>query len=127
MRTDAQMRRDHSWTKSYPAASVTYAKTLSELVSRGGQSVPVYQKLQDQLDYQLYEEDQVVTSAAALKELAKAAVASGKQSLLFRYRGTEKLLKSDLQTLYDLGLTQLAYSSSAFDNTGDLKVYVTWK
>lgn len=127
MRTDTQMRRDHSWTKSYPAASVGYAQTLSELVSRGGQNVPSYQKLQDQLDYRLYDEDQVVTSAAELKELARAAIASGKQSLLFRYRGSEKLLKNDLQELYNIGLNQLSYSSSAFDNTGDLKVYVTWK
>ncbi|CAH1222124.1 hypothetical protein PAECIP111892_05108 [Paenibacillus auburnensis] len=127
MRTDAQMRRDHSWVKSYPAASVGYAQTLSELVSRGGQNVSVYQKLQDQLDYRLYEEDQVVTSAAELKELARAAVGSGKQSMLFRYRGSEQRLKNDLQELYKLGLNQLSYSSSAFDNTGDLKVYVTWK
>lgn len=127
MRTDAQMRRDHSWIKSYPAASVGYAQTLSELVSRGGQNVSVYQKLQDQLDYRLYEEDQVVTSAAELKELARAAVASGKQSILFRYRGSEQRLKNDLQELYNLGLNKLSYSRSAFDNTGDLKVYVTWK
>ncbi|QSF44493.1 transglutaminase domain-containing protein [Paenibacillus tianjinensis] len=127
MRTDAQMRRDHSWVKSYPAASVGYAQTLSELVSRGGQNVSVYQKLQDQLDYRLYEEDQVVTSAAELKELARAAVASGKQSILFRYRGSGQRLKDDLQELYNIGLNQLSYSSSPFDNTGDLKVYVTWK
>ena len=127
MRTDAQMRRDHSWTKSYPAASVGYAQTLSELVSRGGQNVSLYQELQEQLDYRLYEEDQVVTSAAELQKLAKAALASAQQSLLFRYRGSEKQLKNDLQELYNLGLNQLSYSSSAFDNTGDLKVYVAWK
>lgn len=127
MRTDAQMRRDHSWTKTYPAASVGYAQTLAELVSRGGQNVPLYQKLQEQLDYSLYEEDQVIVSAAELKERVRAAIASGKQSLLFRYRGSEKLLRNDLQELYNLGLNQLSYSSSAFDNTGDLKVYVTWK
>ncbi|MNB86606.1 Transglutaminase-like superfamily protein [compost metagenome] len=127
MRTDSQMRRDHSWTKSYPAATVTYAQTLSELVSRGGTGVAVFEQLQEQLDYRLYEEKEVVSSAAELKELARAAVASGKQSLLFRYRGSEKLLKNDLQTLYTLGLDQLAYTSSVFENTGDLKVYVTWK
>ncbi|KWX76115.1 transglutaminase domain-containing protein [Paenibacillus jilunlii] len=127
MRTDAQMRRDHSWTKSYPAASVGYAQTLSELVSRGGQSVPVYQELQKKLDYRLYEEDEVITSAAELNTLVREAAASGKQSLLFRYRGSEKLLKIDLQGLYSLGLENLAYTSSPFDNTGDLRVYVTWK
>ncbi|MNO19911.1 Transglutaminase-like superfamily protein [compost metagenome] len=127
MRTDAQMRRDHSWTKSYPAASVGYAQTLSELVSRGGQSVPVYQELQQKLNYWLYEEEQVITSATELNALVRGAAASGKHSLLFRYRGSERLLKIDLQGLYSLGLENLAYTSSPFDNTGDLRVYVTWK
>ncbi|OKP67914.1 transglutaminase [Paenibacillus sp. P3E] len=127
LRTDAQMRHDHSWTKSYPAASVGYAQTLSELVSRGGQNVSVYKDLQQKLDYRLYEEGQVITSASELNTLVKEAVASGKQSLLFRYRGTERLLKIDLQGLYGLGLENLSYNTTPFDNTGDLKVYVTWK
>lgn len=127
LRTDSQIRRDHSWTKSYPAASVSYAQTLSELVSRGGQGVSVYKGLQDTLDYRLYEEDRIVSSAADLKVLAKQAAASGQQSLLFRYRGSEKSLKSDLQELYNIGLDHISYNSSDFDNTGDLKVYVVWK
>ncbi|OKP96635.1 transglutaminase domain-containing protein [Paenibacillus sp. P46E] len=127
MRTDAQMRHDHSWIKSYPAASVGYAQTLSELVNRGGQNVSVYKDLQQKLDYRLYEEGQVVSSASELNPLVKEAVASGKQSLLFRYRGTERLLKIDLQGLYSLGLKNLSYNTTPFDNTGDLKVYVTWK
>jgi hypothetical protein len=121
------MRRDHSWTKSYPASSIGYPQTLSELVNRGGQSAKVYQKLQQDLEYGLYAEDQVVDSAAELVQLAKKAAASGEQSLLFRYRGSERQLENDLQQLYKLGLNQLSYSSSAFDNTGDLKVYVAWK
>ncbi|MFD1903973.1 transglutaminase domain-containing protein [Paenibacillus rhizoplanae] len=36
MRTDAQLRLDHTWTKSYPAASTSYAQTLSKLVNQGG-------------------------------------------------------------------------------------------
>lgn len=127
MRTDAQMRRDHSWTKTYPAASTGYAQTLSQLVSRGGQGTDVYKKLQEVLDYRLYEEDQVIASAADLKKLAQQAADSGQLSLLFRYRGSEKLLKQDLQVLYEIGLNNLAFNSSPFDNTGDLKVYVTWK
>lgn len=127
MRTDSQIRRDHSWTKSYPAASVTYAQTLSELVSRGGQGAGVYKELQEKLDYRLYEEDQIISSAEALKVLANEAAASGQQSLLFRYRGSERSLKSALQELYTIGFNNISYNSSAFDNTGDLKVYVTWE
>ncbi|QUL54259.1 transglutaminase [Paenibacillus tritici] len=127
MRTDAQMRLDHSWTKSYPAAATSYAKTLSQLVSSGGQGTEGYKQLQEVLGYRLYEEDQVISSAAQLKELARQAAEAGQQSVLFRYRGSDKLLRRDLQVLYELGLDNLAFNSSPFENTGDLKVYVAWK
>ncbi|NQX49036.1 transglutaminase [Paenibacillus tritici] len=127
MRTDAQMRLDHSWTKSYPAAATSYAKTLSQLVSGGGQGTEGYKQLQEVLGYRLYEEDQVISSAAQLKELARQAAEAGQQSVLFRYRGSDKLLRRDLQVLYELGLDNLAFNSSPFENTGDLKVYVAWK
>lgn len=127
MRTDAQMRRDHSWTKSYPGASVEYHKTLTELVERGGQSVKMYEKLQKELDYGLYAEEQIVRSAEALTVLVNNAIASGENSLLFRYRGSAKTLENDLQQLYTLGLDQLKYSSSVFENTGDLKVTIRWE
>ncbi|WP_438495021.1 transglutaminase domain-containing protein [Paenibacillus sp. IHBB 3054] len=127
MRTDAQMRLDHKWTKSYPASSVGYAQTLSELISRGGPSVAVYQELERKLDYSLYQEDLIVSSGSELMLLAKQAIASGQASLLFRYDGSEKSLKTDLQELYALEMDHLSYNSSPFDNTGDLKVYVTWE
>lgn len=127
MRTDTQMRRDHSWTKSYPGASVSYYKTLSELVKQGGQSVKGYEKLQKELDYGLYDEDQIVRSAEDLTLFVKKAIDAGEHSLLFRYRGSTKQLETHLQKLYTLGLEQLSYSSSAFENTSDLKVYLTWE
>lgn len=127
MRTDAQMRRDHSWTKSYPGASVEYHKTLTDLVERGGQSVNVYEKLQKELDYGLYVDEQIVRSIEELSLLVNNAITAGENSLLFRYRGSAKTLENDLQKLYTLGLEQLKYSSSAFENTGDLKVNISWE
>lgn len=87
----------------------------------------VYQELERKLDYSLYQEDLIVGSGSELMLLAKQAVASGQASLLFRYDGSEKSLKTDLQELYALGMDHLSYNSSPFDNTGDLKVYVTWE
>lgn len=127
LRTDTQMRRDHSWTKSYPGASVEYHKTLTDLVKRGGPNVNVYEKLQKELEYGLYVEDQIVRSAEELTLLINNAVTSGGKSLLFRYSGSANTLQNDLQKLYTIGLEQLKYSSSSFENTGDLKVYVTWE
>lgn len=86
-----------------------------------------YKTLQKDLNYWLYEENRVISSAEQLEKLAKQAAEAGQQSLLFRYRGSDKLLRQDLQVLYGLGLNNLAFNSSPFENTGDLKVYVTWK
>lgn len=127
LRTDAQMRQDHSWTKVYPTASVSYHKTLTALVERGGQSVGLYKQLQKELGYELYDDEFLVRSADDLISLANKTVASGKESLVFRYRGNVTQLRTVLQELYKLGLEDLSYSSSAFENTGDLKVYVTWE
>ena len=127
LRTDTQMRADHTWTKSYPAASVAYHQTLAELIKNGGAKKGVYLNLQQQLNYGLYEEAKVVTSSAGILDLAKKAETAGKSSILFRYRGSKIALKNDLQQLFDLGLDNLSYSCSLFEKTGDLKVYVTWK
>lgn len=127
MRTDAQMRRDHSWVKSYPAASVSYPQTLTELVEKGGAGVPAYQQLQKELDYELYDESRVVRTSAEIVKLAEAAIATGEPSILFRYEGSTRQLEVDLQELYSLGFDRLSYTTTDFDNTGDLKVYVTWK
>ncbi|WP_410512374.1 transglutaminase domain-containing protein [Paenibacillus sp. BR2-3] len=127
LRTDNQMRTNHTWTKSYPAASVVYHETLAGLVKGGGGKTAFYQKLQQQLNYELYDEAKVINSAAGITKLAAQAADSGKRSILFRYRGNKTLLENDLKKLYGLGIERLSYSSSAFDNTGDLKVYVTWE
>lgn len=127
LKTDAQLRKDHSWTKPYPAASTAYHKTLAELVSGGGQAKAWFKALQQELNYELYEESRIVVAGADLAKLGQQALSSGKHSLLFRYKGSKKQLQGDLQQLYQLGLNQLSYSTSSFDNTGDLKVYVTWK
>jgi len=127
LRTDSQMRVNHSWTKSYPAASVPYHKTLDELVKAGGTKTAAYKNLQTELNYGLYDETKVVSSAAGITGLAEQAVASGKHSILFRYRGNQTVLQNDLKKLYGLGIVSVSYSIAAFDNTGDLKVYVTWK
>jgi len=127
LRTDKQMREDHSWTKTYPAASVPYYQTLRELAGTGGVKTAFYQKLQEQLDYGLYEEARIISSASGIMNLAGKAADSGEMEMLFRYRGSRAELESDLQRLYGLGLDNLAYKCSAFENTGDLKVFVSWE
>ncbi|MCL6604520.1 MAG: transglutaminase [Paenibacillus sp.] len=127
LRTDNQMRVDHTWTKPYPAASVAYHKTLAELIEQGGGKKGFYLNLQQQLHYDLYDETKVIDSEAGVLALGEKALKAGKDSILFRYRGNKVLLKNDLGKLYELGLDNLSYTYSSFENTGDFQVYVTWK
>lgn len=127
MRTDTQMRLDHKWTKTYPAATTFYHKTLTALVERGGQRVGVYKQLHKELNYELYDEKLIVRSADDVVHLANKAIISGDEALLFRYRGSGAQLENILQELYKLGCEKLSYSSTAFETTSDLKVYVTWE
>ncbi|NGM85164.1 transglutaminase [Paenibacillus sp. 7124] len=127
LRTDNQMRRDHTWTRAYPAAAVEYSRTLNELAQAGGEKRAVYQKLQRELRYDLYEESAVVDTAAELTRLAQQARSAGEASLLLRYGGSENRLVSDLRQLYKAGFTSLSYKASSFEDTGDLKVELFWQ
>ncbi|WP_025690424.1 transglutaminase domain-containing protein [Paenibacillus zanthoxyli] len=127
LRTDGQMRRDHTWTRSYPAAAAEYSRTLSELASVKGEKQAAYQKLQQDLRYDLYEESGIVDNAAELTTLAQQARKKGEASLLFRYNGSESRLVSDLQQLYEKGFKALSYKTSSFEDSGDLKVELYWK
>ncbi|MDT3427611.1 hypothetical protein J2Z22_003174 [Paenibacillus forsythiae] len=126
LRTDRQMRRDHTWTRAYPAAAVEYSRTLGELASLKGAKQAAYQKLRKELRYDLYEESGIVDDAAELTALAGQARKAGEASLLFRYDGSESRLVSDLQSLYEKGFKNLSYKASSFEDTGDLKVDLYW-
>ena len=127
LRTDAQMRKDHAWTKTYPAAVTLYRDTLSGLIRQGGSHLAFYQKLQEQLEYQLYDPAQIVSTSAQLSAKAKPIVAAGEHSLLFRFRGDKEQLLGALQDLYRLGVSSISYTQSPLDETEDLRIYVTWK
>lgn len=56
MLTDAEMRRDHTWTKKYPAADTSYRNTLNDLIAQGRVAFyaykPLYPNSRIQLDGQ---------------------------------------------------------------------------
>jgi len=127
LRTDAQMKKDHAWTKSYPAASTLYRDTLAQLIRHNDSRKGFYKKLERELEYQLYDPSQIVSSSAQLRSKTQAVIKQGGHSLLFRYRGSQEALVDDLQDLYRLGVNSVSYVESELDETEDLRVYVTWK
>ncbi|AOZ93472.1 transglutaminase domain-containing protein [Paenibacillus crassostreae] len=127
LRNDKQMHKDHSWTKPYPAATTLYRDTLSILAKQGGSKAAFYKKLVNDLQYHLYEQSEIVSSTDQLVSKTKAVINKGNHSLLFRFQGNEAELIDELQQLYKLGIEGISYHHSPFEETGDLKVYITWK
>ncbi|MGN7360604.1 transglutaminase domain-containing protein [Paenibacillus sp. SAF-054] len=127
LRTDEQMKKDHSWTKSYPAANTLYRDTLHKLISGNDSRQEYYQKLERELEYQLYDPAEIVSSSSALRTKVREVIKQGGHSLLLRYHGGHEDLMGDLQDLYRLGVNSISYVESGLDETDDLRVYVTWK
>ncbi|MCJ8014517.1 transglutaminase [Paenibacillus sp. KQZ6P-2] len=127
LRTDAQIRKDHSWTKSYPAANTLYRDTLKKLIKQNDSHQSYYKKLERELEYQLYEPGEIVNSSSQLRTKVRAVIKQGGHSLLLRYSAGHENLMDDLQDLYRLGVSSISYVENELDETDDLRVYVTWK
>ncbi|GAE09379.1 transglutaminase-like predicted protease [Paenibacillus sp. JCM 10914] len=99
LRTDAQMSRDHTWIKSYPKANTLYRDTLAKLTAKDGSKAEAYEQIKTDLEYQLYDEEDIVSSYKQLLPLVKEAKQAGKEKLVFRFKGNEKALVRVLQEL----------------------------
>lgn len=127
LRNDAQMGKDHTWTKSYPKADTLYRNTLKALVSEGSPKSGLYQKLMKELDYHLYEKEAIVKTYSDLQGKVKAANKAGKSELVFRFDGKEADLLVVLQHLQrKSGVGAIKYYHSLLDDTDDLKVHISW-
>ncbi|MDO7907858.1 transglutaminase domain-containing protein [Paenibacillus sp. JX-17] len=124
--TDAEIRRDHSWTKSYPHAVTPYRQTLAGLIASDKAKASIYKKMYDELDYRLYDASEIVSTSAKLKTKAQAAMADGQSSMVIRFRGSQSQLAARLQDLYQLGLHSISYHVIPFKNTSDLRVSIKW-
>ncbi|MHA0857891.1 transglutaminase domain-containing protein [Paenibacillus sp. CMAA1364] len=125
--TDKQMRKDHSWTKPYPRAETLYRDTISTLLDQGGSQASYYGELKRDLQYHLYDKQEIVSTKQQLISQAKERIRQSEHSLLFRFQGSESTLMDVLQHLYSLDMKGISYHHSPFDGTNDLKVTVTWR
>jgi hypothetical protein len=84
--TDEELRRDHGWTRAYPAADIAYADALRTM-ERGGteHETRLASKLKLALGLHWLEEENTVRGKEALKRTVAAAIREGANSLQFRY------------------------------------------
>lgn len=84
--TDEELRRDHTWTRVYPAADIAYADTLRAMERSGSDpEARLAAKLKLTLGLHWLEEENTVRGKEALRETVAAAIRQGANSLQFRY------------------------------------------
>ncbi|GGA50391.1 transglutaminase domain-containing protein [Paenibacillus physcomitrellae] len=125
--SDAEMSKDHSWTKSYPAADQTYRSALDELKLSDSAKSPFYEKLEQELDYTLYNAGQAVSGSSGLMAKAREALKQGKSTATVRYSGQQSELINDLGELYGLNIRNITFSTRPLEGTDDLKVRIEWE
>lgn len=126
LRTDAQLKADHSWTQVYPAAAESYFKTLEDLKASDKGKLAVYEAIEQELGYDLYLPGNSVNDSEGLKQKTSEAIRLGKHSATLRYAGPQSSLLQDLSRLYDLRINNITYASGPLEGTDDLKVTIEW-
>jgi len=117
--TDAQIRADHKWTLTYPAAVTSFRTTLGRLIASDPSRKSFYMGLRSNLGYAYLLPENTVKSAADIAAHLKAAVKAGKSSLTVRYVNGANV-KLDLQALLEAvpALTSIRSSASRFPAGG---------
>ncbi|MDB4868653.1 MAG: transglutaminase [Cohnella sp.] len=127
--TDQQMRKDHRWTKVYPAAVTPYANTLTTLKSTDPAKAVFYESLEQSLGYAFLKPENTVKNTDQLAAKIATAIEGGKKAIRVRWTGSSSSL--NLQRLLDdvPGLSTVKYTKTPFPhgNPGDVILEVQFK
>ncbi|RXZ80502.1 transglutaminase [Paenibacillaceae bacterium] len=119
LKTDAQMRADHKWTRSYPKAATDYQDTLAKLIARPSEAsrVPFYRNLEKQLGIVWLKPEHTVATAQQLKQRISEAVKAKEKKFTVRYlRG--KQVEKDLKTAMTALSSSIASYSASYQTIG---------
>ncbi|MCM3629420.1 transglutaminase [Paenibacillus glycanilyticus] len=125
LKTDDEMRADHQWTKTYPAANHSYSSELSKLESTDSGKADVYEKLITDLGLHWTEPEHTVASLVELEQDIREAVMEEQTSMHFRYlHGAQ--LETDLSTAFKQSHVSVRYSAryEPYGNDGSMIVQV---
>lgn len=124
--SDKQIKTDHKWNKSYPAATTLYRDTLRLLSQKDESRGSIYTVLEEQLGYDLYYDNAAISNSDSLKDKARQNMEAGKSMVTIRYSGSENQLMKDMSDLYELPIQDIRYIIRPLEDTKDLKVDIFW-
>ena len=94
--TDEAMKRDHSWTRAYPAADSSYETATAALAETGSMPLAFYAVLERDLGWIWLKPEHTAATAAELGARLASSAADGKSKLTLRYLPGETV-KRDLE------------------------------
>lgn len=127
--TDDRLRRDHSWTQSYPAASASYGDALLGLEKSDPSRKAFYTNLYNTIGYPYLLPENSVRTTDDIAAAIQQAVGIGQTSVKVRFvQGANK--KLDLQALLDqlpdLASIRAATSALSIGDPGDVLLQLTF-
>ncbi|GLX66042.1 transglutaminase domain-containing protein [Paenibacillus glycanilyticus] len=125
LKTDAEMRADHQWVKTYPVANHSYSAELSKLESKDSGNTAEYETLKNELGLQWAEPEHTVSSLVELEQDIREAVMNQQTSMHFRYLNGSTLA-ADLQKAFKVAHVSIRYSAryEPYGNDGSMLVQV---
>ncbi|WP_029192338.1 transglutaminase domain-containing protein [Paenibacillus harenae] len=91
LKTDEELRADHQWTRTYPAANAKYADTIRELELQGTEEERArYSRLKLALGLHWLEPEYTVSGPEKLRGVIQSALESRTVSLEFRYEQAQE-------------------------------------
>lgn len=124
LRTDAELRADHQWTKTYPAANTSYAEIIRELEQRGSTAErDRYSKLKLSLGLHWLEPEYTVSSREQLSRVVRSALDSRTASIAFRYEQGDQF-PAALKAVFQSVNAAVGYRASYEPYAGDESLIV---
>ncbi|MUT67759.1 transglutaminase domain-containing protein [Paenibacillus sp. NEAU-GSW1] len=112
LKTDDELRADHTWVKTYPAADRSYAEELKMLGSSGGeQSREAFAQLKEELGLGWLEADRTVADKRELAQFVRKQLSQKSGEFGFRYEGGDSLAE-DLKEAFTAAGVAVGYSAT---------------
>ncbi|GFP74482.1 Ig-like domain-containing protein [Clostridium fungisolvens] len=124
--TDAQIKLNHSWVKTYPAASTDFATTLNSKLLSDSSNSSVYQGLIDALNLNLLTPEYTVNNATELNAKIQEAIKNNQTKITVRYM-SGSTVATDIATAIKgiSNITSYSYSKVDYNRssiTGDVRL-----
>ncbi|MFS0723945.1 transglutaminase domain-containing protein [Paenibacillus sp. 1P07SE] len=85
LKTDQEMRKDHTWTRSYPPAVTVYADTLGKLMQQDTARAAFYLELERELGLHWLQAEHVAAGVNDLTVRIRQAIQAGESAFQIRY------------------------------------------